>query len=94
MTTQLALCYPEVGFTLTSAGRKLLQCPPVGRLDERIVQHGRKFAPEDIERTIGAASPALDPVRGVVFPVEIGGRERIVAVHEVRRAALREPRMS
>jgi DNA mismatch repair protein MutL len=38
MTTQLALCYPEVGFTLTSAGRKLLQCPPVTRLDERLYQ--------------------------------------------------------
>ena len=29
IVTQLALCYPEVGFTLTSAGRNLLQCPPV-----------------------------------------------------------------
>src|SRR6266487_584859 len=25
VTTQLALCYPEIGFTLTSAGRKVLQ---------------------------------------------------------------------
>ena len=31
MVTQLALCYPEVGFTLTSAGRKSLQCPPVSQ---------------------------------------------------------------
>src|SRR6187549_1043569 len=38
MVTQLALCYPEVGFTLTSAGRKLLQCPPVSTLDERLYQ--------------------------------------------------------
>ena len=38
MVTQLALCYPEVGFTLTSAGRKLLQCPPVAGLDERLYQ--------------------------------------------------------
>ena len=29
--TQLALGYPEVGFTLTSRGRRLLQCPPVGK---------------------------------------------------------------
>src|SRR5439155_440910 len=28
IVTQLALAYPEVGFTLTSAGRKVLQCPP------------------------------------------------------------------
>ncbi len=38
MVTQLALCYPEVGFTLTSAGRKVMQCPPVVRLDERLYQ--------------------------------------------------------
>jgi DNA mismatch repair protein MutL len=38
MVTQLALCYPEVGFTLTSAGRKVLQCPPVGTFDERLFQ--------------------------------------------------------
>src|SRR5213594_2366330 len=35
IVTQLALCYPEVGFTLTSAGRKVLQCPPVTSLSER-----------------------------------------------------------
>ncbi len=38
ITTQLALCYPEVGFTLTSAGRKVLQCPPVGSLRDRLYQ--------------------------------------------------------
>ena len=38
MVTQLALCYPEVGFTLTSAGRKSLQCPPVVELEDRLYQ--------------------------------------------------------
>ena len=38
ITTQLALCYPEIGFTLTSAGRKVLQCPPVGSLRDRLYQ--------------------------------------------------------
>jgi DNA mismatch repair protein MutL len=38
MVTQLALCYPEVGFTLTSAGRRALQCPPVARLADRLYQ--------------------------------------------------------
>jgi DNA mismatch repair protein MutL len=38
MVTQLALCYPEVGFTLISAGRRSLECPPVGRLDDRLYQ--------------------------------------------------------
>src|SRR3954453_3573811 len=32
IVTQLALCYPEIGFTLTSSGRKVLQCPPVTTL--------------------------------------------------------------
>lgn len=36
--TQLALCYPEVGFTLTSAGRKVLSVPPVTGLPDRLYQ--------------------------------------------------------
>jgi DNA mismatch repair protein MutL len=38
VVTQLALAYPEVGFTLTSAGRKVLQCPPAGSLRDRLYQ--------------------------------------------------------
>ena len=38
VTGQLALCYPEIGFTLTSAGRKVLQCPPVATLRDRLYQ--------------------------------------------------------
>jgi DNA mismatch repair protein MutL len=38
MVTQLALCYPEVGFVLVSAARRLLQCPPVARLNDRLYQ--------------------------------------------------------
>ncbi|MEO8682326.1 MAG: DNA mismatch repair endonuclease MutL [Vicinamibacterales bacterium] len=36
--TQLALCYPEVGFTLTNAGRKVLAVPPVASLADRLYQ--------------------------------------------------------
>src|SRR5262245_60470092 len=36
--TQLALCYPEVGFTLISAGRKLLEVPRVTDLSDRLYQ--------------------------------------------------------
>jgi DNA mismatch repair protein MutL len=36
--TQLALAYHEVGFTLTSAGRTLLQCPPAASLRDRLYQ--------------------------------------------------------
>jgi DNA mismatch repair protein MutL len=38
VTGQLALCYPEIGFTLTSGGRRLLQCPPVASLRDRLYQ--------------------------------------------------------
>jgi DNA mismatch repair protein MutL len=38
VTTQLALAYPEIGFSLTSAGRSVLQCPPVGSLRDRLFQ--------------------------------------------------------
>ena len=36
--TQLALGYPEVGFTVTSANRTLLQCPPAANLRDRFFQ--------------------------------------------------------
>ncbi len=38
LATQLALGYPEVGFSLTSNGRQLLQCPPAATLRDRFFQ--------------------------------------------------------
>jgi DNA mismatch repair protein MutL len=38
LTTQLALAYPEIGFTLTSGPRTLLQCPPAATLRDRLYQ--------------------------------------------------------
>jgi DNA mismatch repair protein MutL len=38
IVTQLALAYPEVGFTLTSAGRAVLQCPPAVSQRDRLYQ--------------------------------------------------------
>jgi len=38
LMTQLALGYPEVGFTLASGSRRLLQCPSATELDERLFQ--------------------------------------------------------
>src|SRR4051795_12316331 len=38
LATQMALGYPEVGFTVTSSGRSLLQCPPAPGLRERFFQ--------------------------------------------------------
>ena len=38
LVTQLALGYPEVGFTLTSASRKVVQCAPAESFAERFYQ--------------------------------------------------------
>src|SRR4029450_940766 len=38
ITTQLALAYPEVGFTLTSAARVVIECPPAHSLRDRLFQ--------------------------------------------------------
>ena len=38
LMTQMALCHPAVGFTLTSAGRRLLECPPAATLADRVYQ--------------------------------------------------------
>src|SRR5215831_17543553 len=38
VVTQLALAYHEIGFTLTSAGRTVLQCPPSATPRDRLYQ--------------------------------------------------------
>jgi len=38
IVTQLALAYPEVGFTLTSGTRRVLQCPPASGVRDRLYQ--------------------------------------------------------
>jgi DNA mismatch repair protein MutL len=38
MATQLALAYPEIGFTLMSGPRQLLRCTPAARLEDRFYQ--------------------------------------------------------
>ena len=38
ITTQLALANPEIGFTLTSGGRTVQQCPPAAALRDRLYQ--------------------------------------------------------
>tara|TARA_B100001123_G_scaffold450045_1_gene618216 strand:+ start:2075 stop:3853 length:1779 start_codon:yes stop_codon:yes gene_type:complete len=42
IVTQLALCYPEVGFALTNRGRKSFDYPPVSGWKERFYQIDRK----------------------------------------------------
>ncbi len=38
IVTQLSLAYPEIGFTLTAGGRKVLECPPAGSPKDRLYQ--------------------------------------------------------
>ena len=73
----------------------------IGRLDDVMVLRGINYSPEDIELTVEACDPALEPGGAVVFASEIpaavtGDRAteasnaaRLVVVHEVTRSALR-----
>src|SRR5262249_30280404 len=55
----------------------------VGRCKDLIIVRGCNHYPEDLERTLEAASDSLRPGFGVVFGVEQGGEERVIAVHEL-----------
>jgi len=59
VVTQLALCYPEIGFALTSSGRKVLQCPPVSALRDRLYQlYGERSDLVDVWREGGEVTLA------------------------------------
>jgi DNA mismatch repair protein MutL len=94
MVTQLALCYPEVGFTLTSAGRRSLQCPPVARLEDRLYQvYGERpdLLPLSQERNgivlrgFVAALAETGPTRG---PQNVFVNRRIVRDRTIAHAIL------
>ena len=42
LVTQMALGYPEVGFTLTSGGRRLLECPPAAGVPRALLPAVRR----------------------------------------------------
>ena len=94
VVTQLALCYPEVGFTLTSAGRKVLQCPPVAALRERLYQlYGDRGDLIEVRRDGGdvkllgyiAALAEQGPTRG---PQNLFVNRRIVKDRTVAHAVI------
>src|SRR5262245_26019915 len=68
VTTQLALAYPEIGFTLTSAGRTVLQCPPTSSLRNRLYQ-------------IYGDRPDLVEVRKEAGGLKLGGFAAALADH-------------
>ncbi|MBY0495461.1 MAG: DNA mismatch repair endonuclease MutL [Cyanobacteria bacterium] len=92
--TQLALCYPEVGFTLTSSGRKIIAVPPVASLSDRLYQlYGDRQDLVQVDRGFGglrlhgfiAALAEQGPVRG---PQHVFVNRRIVKDRTIAHAIL------
>src|SRR5206468_1801579 len=94
VVTQLALGYPEIGFTLTSSGRKVLQCPPVASLRDRLYQlYGERSDLIDVHRDGGdvkilgfvAALAEQGPTRG---PQNVFVNRRIVKDKTIAHAII------
>ncbi len=57
-----------------------------GRIKDLIVIRGANHYPQDIERTVQDAHPALQPDGGAAFSITAAdGAERVVVVHEIAR---------
>jgi DNA mismatch repair protein MutL len=94
IVTQLALCYPEIGFTLTSSGRKVVQCPPVATLRDRLFQlYGERNDLVEVRRDSGdvkvvgyvAALAEQGPTRG---PQNVFVNRRIVKDRTIAHAII------
>ena len=93
VVTQFALCYPEVGFTLTSGGRTLLQTPPVTTLRDRLYQvYGDRTDLVEVQRDgdisvtgFIAALAEQGPVRG---PQHVFINRRIVKDRTISHAII------
>ncbi|OFV93658.1 MAG: hypothetical protein A3G76_14630 [Acidobacteria bacterium RIFCSPLOWO2_12_FULL_65_11] len=94
IVTQLALAHPEVGFTLTSGGRTLIQCPPVGSLRDRLYQlYGERADLIDVAKGVGgfrltgfiAALAEQGPTRG---PQNLFINRRIVKDRTIAHAII------
>ncbi len=96
LVTQLALGYPEIGFTLTSGGRIVIETPPAGSLEARFYQiYGdradlvtvAKHAAGVTIRGFAAALTDQGPVRGAqhVFVNRRIVRDRTIA-HAIQQA--------
>ena len=94
VTTQLALAYPEIGFTLTSAGRTVLQCPPTASLRDRLYQiYGDRTDLVEIRKEAGgltlsgfaAALAEHGPTRG---PQHVFVNRRIVKDRTIAHAII------
>jgi DNA mismatch repair protein MutL len=94
IVTQLALAYPEIGFSLTSAGRTVLQCPPCASLRDRLYQiYGERDDLIEVRKDAGgirltgfvAALAEQGPTRG---PQNVFVNRRIVKDRTIAHAIL------
>jgi DNA mismatch repair protein MutL len=94
IVTQLALAYPEVGFTLTSAARTVLQCPPAVTLRDRLYQlYGERSDLLELRKDAGglkltgfvAALAEQGPTRG---PQNVFINRRIVKDRTIAHAII------
>jgi DNA mismatch repair protein MutL len=94
VVTQLALGYPELGFTLTSAGRTVLQCPPAVSLRDRLYQlYGERDDLIEVRKDAGglrlsgyvAALAEQGPARG---PQNVFVNRRIVKDRTIAHAII------
>jgi DNA mismatch repair protein MutL len=92
VTTQLALAYHEIGFTLTSGGRSVLQCPPAASRRDRLYQlYGERDDLLEIGKSAGgvrltgfaAALAEQGPTRG---PQNVYINRRIVKDRTIAHA--------
>ncbi len=94
IVTQLALAYPAVGFTLTSGGRSVLQCPPAISERDRLYQvYGERTDLLDLRKEAGglrltgfiAALAEQGPTRG---PQNVFINRRIVKDRTIAHAII------
>ena len=56
-----------------------------GRCKDLIIVRGRNLYPQDIEQTVEAAHPSLQPGAGAAFSVEVENDEHLIIVQEIKR---------
>ena len=94
IVTQLSLAHPEVGFTLTSGGRKVIECPPAASLHDRLYQvYGERIDLIEVRKDAGglrvsgciAALAEHGPTRG---PQNVFINRRIVKDKTIAHAII------
>jgi acyl-CoA synthetase (AMP-forming)/AMP-acid ligase II len=61
-----------------------------GRIKDVIIVRGRNHYPQDIERSVEKAHPALKSGSTAAFAIDVAGEEKLVIVQEIERTYLRK----